>query len=47
LVTAAAAERSSLGFQMGERQALFDLRTGARNALLPAVLQGFRCPVVQ
>jgi type VI secretion system protein ImpL len=47
LVSGTTAERSTLIFQMGERQAVFDIRTGAGDPLVPGVLQAFRCPQVQ
>jgi len=41
------AERSSLTFQMADRRAVFEIRTGARNPLAHGILEAFRCPAVQ
>jgi type VI secretion system protein ImpL len=43
----AAAERSTLAFQQGDRTASFDLRTGARNPFAAGILSAFRCPVIR
>ena len=40
-------EKSAITFQAGDRQAVFDLRTAARNPLATGVLQAFRCPSIQ
>jgi type VI secretion system protein ImpL len=43
----ATGERWSLTFQIADRQAVFEVRTGPRNPLAAGLLQGFRCPTVQ
>lgn len=47
LAPAREAERSTLTFQMGDRRAEFEIRTGTRNPLARGILEAFRCPVVQ
>ena len=45
---AGATDRYALTFQLGERQAVFDLRVPASgNPLAPGLLQEFRCPGVR
>jgi type VI secretion system protein ImpL len=48
LQPAGAPDRYNLTFQIGERQAVFEIRTGsATNPFTAALLQDFRCPAVQ
>jgi type VI secretion system protein ImpL len=48
LQQAATPERYNLTFQVGERQAVFEIRTNSSvNPLTPALLQDFRCPAVK
>ena len=47
LVPGAGPDRLLLTFQMAERQAIFEVRTGSHNLTATSVLQAFRCPVVQ
>jgi type VI secretion system protein ImpL len=48
LAQAGSSERYTLTFQIGERQAAFEIRAGSvLNPLAPGVLQDFRCPTVQ
>src|SRR5439155_26591491 len=47
LQQAGSPDRYNLTFQIGERQAVFEIRAASTNALMPALLQDFRCPVVQ
>ena len=47
LQQAGSPERYNLTFQIGERQAVFEIRANSASALMPALLQDFRCPVVQ
>ena len=45
---AGAADRYTLTFQLGERQAVFDVRVqAAGNPLAMGMLQEFRCPSVR
>ena len=45
---AAATDRYTLTFQLGERQAVFDVRVqGAGNPLAVGMLHDFRCPSVR
>ena len=45
---AAAADRYTVTFQLGDRQAVFDVRTtGTASPLVPGLLQDFRCPGVK
>jgi type VI secretion system protein ImpL len=41
------ASRLTLTFQLGDRRAVFDVRTAAANAVSLAMLQAFHCPAVQ
>jgi type VI secretion system protein ImpL len=44
----AAADRYTLTFQLGDRRAVFDVRTtGTASPLVPGLLQDFRCPGVK
>jgi type VI secretion system protein ImpL len=44
----ASPERYTLTFQIGDRQAVFEIRTGsATNPFTPALLQDFHCPALQ
>ena len=48
LQQAASPSRYNLTFQVGERQAVFEIRTNAAaNPFAPALLQDFRCPAVK
>jgi type VI secretion system protein ImpL len=48
LQQAAAPGRYNLTFQIGDRQAVFELRTNAAaNPFTPELLQEFHCPVLQ
>jgi type VI secretion system protein ImpL len=48
LQQAGSADRYNLTFQIGERQAVFEIRVGtATNPFAATLLQDFRCPVVQ
>jgi type VI secretion system protein ImpL len=48
LQQAGSADRYNLTFQIGERQAVFEIRVGtATNPFAGTLLQDFRCPVVQ
>ena len=41
-------DRYTLTFQLGDRQAAFDVRVQASaNPLVPGLLQDFRCPVIR
>ena len=45
---AGATDRYTLTFQLGDRQAVFDVRVpAAGNPLAPGLLQEFRCPGVR
>ena len=45
---AASPERYNLTFQLGDRQAVFEIRVRSSvNPFAPAVLQDFRCPTVR
>ena len=45
---AAAPDRYNLTFQLGDRQAVFEVRVQSQgNPFAPAVLQDFRCPGVR
>jgi len=45
---AAAADHYTLTFQLGDRRAVFDVRTtGTASPLTPGLLQDFRCPGVK
>jgi type VI secretion system protein ImpL len=44
----ATADRYTLTFQIGDRQAVFEIHTTpAGSPFMPALLQDFRCPAVQ
>ena len=48
LTQAGGAEKYTLGFQLGERQAVFEIRAGSvLNPFAPGVLQDFRCPTLK
>jgi type VI secretion system protein ImpL len=48
LTQAGGAEKYTLGFQLGERLAVFEIRAGSvLNPFAPGVLQDFRCPTLK
>ncbi len=48
LTQGGSAERYTLTFSLGERQAVFEIRAGSvLNPFAPGMLQEFRCPVIK